>query len=117
MTDDSADEAFPSGISNRGKADYLTQAIGLDPALFHLDLPLPVDDWSMSEDASKLNAGLYLSDLRRQFFLLLFRENPHLLKTEAWAQHAEAEFWCLTFNRVITQRNTGYLVQEQRNLQ
>ena len=116
LSDDAPDDAFQSKISNKEKVAYIAEALRLNPAHFHLDLPLPLDDWQLSDDLSLISAGLYFSNLRRQFFSRLLDENPDLALTEAWTNHATAEYWNITFNREYGKRVFGVLVPETRRV-
>ncbi|USN15422.1 hypothetical protein KIKIMORA_02760 [Brevundimonas phage vB_BpoS-Kikimora] len=117
IQDENADEAFTTGISNAGKVRFIGVALGLDPELIHLDMPFTVEDWMVSDDASKLYAGLYLCELRRRFFVSLFREEPALRQGDAWRQHAEAEHWAQAFHRKLHLRENGTVVPDSRTLQ
>lgn len=116
LSDDAPDDAFMSKISNKAKVDYITQALRLDPAHFHLDLPLPLDDWQLSDDMSLISAGLYFSNLRRQFFARLMAQDPALEVTDVWTNHATAEYWNDAFNREFGKRSFGVLLPETRSL-
>lgn len=117
LSDDSPDEAFQSRISNKDKAAYIADALRLNPAHFHLDLPLPLDDWHLSDDLSLISAGLYFSYLRAQFFARLLDADPELMRTEAWRLHAEAEYWNRAFNHIYGKRVYGVILPEWRTLQ
>jgi hypothetical protein len=114
--DESPDETFFSKISNKAKVDYIVTALRLDPRAFHLDLPLPVEDWSLSDDMGLINAGLYLSDLRRQFFARLINMKPDLKRSSAFVKHGEAEFWAHEFNGLLSKRTSGRLLPDPRVL-
>lgn len=114
--DTSPDETFFTKVSNKAKVDYIVQALRLDPKAFHLDLPFPLEDWTMSDDMSLINAGLYFADLRRQFFARLLAEQPDLQTSDAWAIHADAEYWNHTFNTLLVKRRQGILIGDSRVL-
>ncbi|USN14859.1 hypothetical protein PAPPERLAPAPP_04900 [Brevundimonas phage vB_BpoS-Papperlapapp] len=114
LSDDSPDEAFQSRISNKDKVAYIAEALRLHPDHFHLDLPLPLDDWQLSDDLSLISAGLYFSYLRTLFFARLLDENPELTTTEAWSNHAAAEYWNRAFNREYGKRVHGILLPDSR---
>lgn len=116
LTDDAPDDAFQSKISNKAKAAYIAEALRIAPAHFHLDLPLPLDDWQLSDDLSLISAGLYFSNLRRQFFERLLDENPDLATTEVWTNHATAEYWNTAFNAEYAKRSYGILLPDARKV-
>ena len=116
VDDDAPDESFQSKISNKAKVAYITEVLRLDPAHFHLDLPLPLDDWQLSDDLSLISAGLYFSNLRRQFFARLLDDKPELATSEAWTNHATAEYWNLAFNREYGKRVLGMLIPDARRV-
>lgn len=113
---DLPDENYPSKISNKGKVQFICSRLGLPTTMFHLDIMLPIEDWIETEDRSILNAGLYLSDLRRQMFDAIFSKHPGARQTGAWKAEAEASFWCEEFNRRINAFNYGTLVADARVL-
>lgn len=112
--DRSPDETFYSKISNAKKAEYICQSLRLSPGAFHLDLPLPLEDWAESDDMSLINAGLYFADLRRQFYDKLITANRELETSPAWSHHAEAEFWNHAFNALLAKRSSGRLLADPR---
>lgn len=116
LSDETPDEAFQSRISNKDKVAYIAGALRLNPDHFHLDLPLPLDDWQLSDDLSLICAGLYFSYLRAQFFERLLAEQPDLTRSEAWGLHAQAEYWNRAFNREYGKRVHGVLLPDARAL-
>lgn len=114
--DEAPDSTFYSKISNRKKVDYICKSLRLAPHAFHLDLPLPLEDWALSDDLSLINCGLYFADLRRQFYEQLFYENDGLKDSPAFGRHAESEFWNHEFNRILAQRQQGALIPDPRVL-
>ncbi len=110
------DPTFYSKISNKKKVDYICKALRLAPTAFHLDLPMPFEDWALSDDMSLINCGLYFADLRRQFYFVVLRDNPEMERSVAWVTHADAEFWNNEFNRILAQRTSGTLIGESRVL-
>lgn len=114
--DDEPDETFYSKISNKRKTDYICDALRLAPNSFHLDLPLPLEDWAHSDDMSLINAGLYFSDMRRQFYSALINQDRTLMDSTVFGIHAEAEFWNFEFNRVLAKRRSGDLIGDPRVL-
>lgn len=113
--DENPDTSFYSGISNKKKVDYICKALPLAPMAFHLDLPLPLEDWALSGDVSMINSGLYFSDLRRQFYGRLITDHA-LMNSPAFGIHAEAEFWNYEFNRLLAKRTDGSLHSDPRVL-
>jgi hypothetical protein len=108
------DETFYSKISNNSKVEYICVALRMRPHAFHLDLPFPVEDWAASEDVSMNNCGLYLAELRRQFFGALLEEHPEFERTPVWLKYGEAEYWGQEFNHLVTKRRTGNLILDGR---
>lgn len=117
VQDENTDEAFTTGISNAGKVRFIGAALGFDPVLFNLDMPFAVEDWMVSEDASKLYSGLYLCEMRRRFFERLFQADPDLRRGDAWRQHAEAEHWARAFHHKLYLRENATVLKETRSLQ
>jgi hypothetical protein len=116
VDDDSRDDSFHSGISNRAKVAYMCDALRLNPANFNLDQPFPVEDWACSDSMALYNCGLYLCDLRRQFYAALIGQEPSMERSTAWVNHAEAEHWNHQFNRLIYKRGRGVLLDDPRVL-
>ena len=115
--DKTLDQSYPSlQVSNLTKVEYICKALRLDPRLFNLDLPLPMEDWAHSEDFSLHRSGLFFSDLRNQFYNTLLQQEPDLERSEAWRHKAEAEFWMVEFNKLIAKRRDGLLIPEWRVL-
>lgn len=110
------DETFHSHISNKLKVDYICKTLRLAPYAFHLDLPFPLEDWALSDDAGLINAGLYFSDLRRQFYEQLLREHRELENGPVFHAHGEAQFWNHEFNRVLNRKHSGVLLVDTRVL-
>lgn len=116
LSDDRPDDTFYSKVSNRDKTNYVCQTLRITPNSFHLDLPLPFEDWALSDDMSLLNAGLFVADMRRQFYEALMTEHKELRDSPAFANHADAEFWNHEFNRLIAKRKHGVHLPEPRIL-
>lgn len=114
--DETPDDSFYTKVSNKQKVDYICQAIRIAPNAFHLDLPLPLEDWSLSEDMSLINSGLYIADMRRQFYEVLLNEHVALRNGPAFGNHAESEFWAFEFNRLIAKRRQGIMLPDPRLL-
>jgi hypothetical protein len=114
--DESPDTTFYSKISNKRKVDYICKALRLAPHAFHLDLPLPLEDWALSDDLSLINCGLYFADLRRQFYGRVIQENPSLENSPMFAMQGEAEYWNHEFNKILAQRQQGSLIADGRVL-
>ncbi|AFU88050.1 hypothetical protein CcrColossus_gp180 [Caulobacter phage CcrColossus] len=114
--DKDPDSTFHSKISNHAKTEYICQALRLDPRAFNLDLPFPLEDWNSSSDMSLINAGLYFTDMRRQFFEALVAEHAEHRHGDAWVKQGEAEFWCVEFNRTLHKRLSGIVIGDSRVL-
>lgn len=114
--DEKPDDTLSTRRSNRAKVDYICTALRIDPTTFHLDIPFPLEDWLMSDDMSLLTSGLYFACLRREFLETLLETTPALRQTEAFKQHADAQYWNFAFNFHVTKRNTGELVSDPRVL-
>jgi hypothetical protein len=114
--DDREDRSFYTGISHKAKVSYICEALRLSRGAFNLDLPLPLEDWALSDDMSLITSGLYVGVLRREFYERLFGERPDLRHGAAWAHHADAEFWSSEFNRIIHKRGQGVLIEDARVL-
>jgi hypothetical protein len=114
--DQNPDDSFYSKISNKEKVDYICHALRVAPNAFHLDLPLPLEDWAHSDDLSLINCGLYFADMRRQFYERLLNEHKELRMSTAFGNHAEAEFWNFEFNRILARRRQGMLLADTRSL-
>uniref|UniRef100_A0AB74UNF5 Uncharacterized protein n=1 Tax=Caulobacter phage BL57 TaxID=3348355 RepID=A0AB74UNF5_9VIRU len=113
IADPRADERYTRKLSNRDKAAFVCGVIGHPPAAFDLDLPFPVEDWIASDDNSLVVAGLYLSDLRVQFYEAL-EVKPD--DEAGFVRQGEAEFWYHGFNVMVERRAHGVLVTDGRVL-
>lgn len=113
--DDTADKRYQNGLTNRQKTKFICEVLRHPEAAFDLDLPFPVEDWIASDDNSLVVAGLYLSDLRKQFYgrLIDGKVNP---ETDLWQAMAEAEFWQHSFNVMVTRRLHACLIVDGRTL-
>ncbi len=116
VADAAPDESFYSKISNKAKAAYICKAIHMPARAFFVDVAFPVDDWVTSGDVGLITSGLYLADLRRQFYALLLREGLVAENSPAWAEHGKAEFWAHAFNFALARRTTGALPMDPRVL-
>lgn len=114
VSNDRPDLSFHNNISNKAKVAYICEVLRLEPGQFRLDLPFPVEDWALSDDRAILNCGLYLNDLRLQFYGGLIHEDRARERSELWARHAEAEYWAPTFNGLVTRRGAGVLQPDTR---
>jgi len=115
IKDKTKDERYNGGVSNAVKADYICRVLAHPREAFDLDLPFPYEDWAKEDNQGKINAGLYLCDLRVQFYgaVLERSQDPH---SEVWLKHAEAEFWCEAFNTLTHVRQFGYLLEDDRDI-
>jgi hypothetical protein len=108
------DDTFYSKISNREKVQYICGVTRMAPKAFHLDLPLPLEDWAHTDDVSLVNCGLYFSDMRRQFYDTLLRDHEELRQGRAWKLHAESEFWAFEFNCLLAKMRQGVILTDPR---
>lgn len=116
VNDETRDTGFYNGISNTNKVGYICEAIGMKREYFNLDLPLPFEDWEQSQDASRAQAGLYMANMRLDFFDKLFETHPDMKRGEAWMHHTQAEYWAQKFNAVVHRRSSGILIGDVRVL-
>jgi hypothetical protein len=107
------DVRYARKLSNRDKTHFLCGVLRHPPQAFDLDLPFPVEDWVASDDNSLLVAGLYLSDLRLQFYAAL-EVKPD--DEHGFVRQGEAEFWHHAFNVMVERRSNGVLVSDGRVL-
>lgn len=116
VNDAEPDDSFYSKVSNKAKAAYICKAAGVPPRAFYVDVAFPVEDWAVSGDVGLITSGLYLADLRRQFYALLLREGLVAENSPAWAEHGKAEFWAHAFNFALARRTSGALPIDPRVL-
>lgn len=116
VKDDRPDNSYFSKIANTEKVAYICRAVGIPASLFNIDTPFPIEDWALSGDAGLLNCGLYLNDLRRQFYGKLLNTGAVPENSPAWAEHAKAEFWSFSFNFAVIRRSSGDLTIDSRVL-
>lgn len=107
VDDQSPDAAFYSKISNAAKVDFICRAVGLHKRAFYVDVPFPIEDWAQSGEQGLIMSGLYLADLRRQFYGRLLREKIVPESSPAWLAHGKAEFWSYAFNHALARKNSG----------
>lgn len=113
--DDSADKRYVNGLSNAAKAQYICKAIGYPQGVFNIEVPFPIEDWLISDDQSLICSGLYLNDLRCQFYAGVEAEMPEQ-KERVWPKAGEAEFWQHAFNTTMQKRQVGRLLDDYRVL-
>jgi hypothetical protein len=108
------DDRFYTGISNTEKVDFICETTRLQRSAFSLDMPLPIEDWSCSDDQSLIIAGLFLASLREDFYERLFESHPETRHGPAWANQAEAEYWFLRLNAIVHKRSQGIVLVDMR---
>ncbi|AFO71696.1 hypothetical protein CcrKarma_gp143 [Caulobacter virus Karma] len=107
------DARYARKLSNRDKTMFVCGVLNHPASAFDLDLPFPIEDWIASDDNSLVCAGLYLTDLRLQFYEALA---PAQDDEQAFVRQGEAEFWYHRFNVMIERRAHGVLVTDGRVL-
>lgn len=106
-----------ANLSNLKKVEYICGVLNYPQAAFDLDLPLPIEDWLASDDLSIVSSGLYLSDLRTQFYgRILASDEEDLDKTDAWAKQGQAEWWQFRFNQLLNRRRSAAFIKDPRVL-
>lgn len=113
--DDTPDRRYTGGMTNAVKTQYICHILGYPPNGFDLDLPFPVEDWMASDDQSLINCGLYLNDLRSQFYQAMMRESG-ATRGSLFLKHGNAEFWRFAFNAESHQRLMGNILMDDRTL-
>jgi hypothetical protein len=113
--DESRDSRFSGGISNAQKTHYICGVLKYPEEAFDLDIPFPIEEWASGNDQSRINIGLYLSDLRVQFYEAVMDEKDEHSQP-LWAKHAEAEFWREAFNMLLHLRQFGSLLDDERDV-
>lgn len=116
IRDEQPDERYGNGMTNLAKTQFVCRVMRYPEAGFDLDLPFPVEDWLASEDNAVICGGLYLSDLRVQFYNRSLEKDPSLRDT-LWPKHAEAEFYQQAFNALVFRRLNGAMLADNRILQ
>ncbi|UTC29929.1 hypothetical protein BAJUN_03270 [Bajunvirus bajun] len=109
------DPRYEQEVSNATKVTYICGCIGYPEPAFDLETPFPVDDWLMSEDKGLLCAGLYLNDMREQFYALTLKREPER-RVELFGKQGEAEFWRQSFHVRLTRRERGVVIPDSRVL-
>lgn len=113
--DDAPDRRYAGNMTNKLKVEFVCNVMGYPSKVFDLELPFPVEDWLASDDNSKVVSGLYLNDLRVQFFSDLAETGPEA-KQRVWKPLAEAEFWKFQFNNMLHRRMHGQVLRDNRVL-
>lgn len=113
--DETPDERYANGMTNQAKTHFVCQAMRYPDKAFDLDLPFPVEEWAASDDNALICAGLYLSDLRVQFYSKCLAAAP-ANRQYLWPKHAEAEYWHRALNALIFRRLNGAIYEDWRTL-
>lgn len=113
--DDTPDQRYANGMSNLTKTRFVCKVMQYPEPGFDLDLPFPIEEWLASDDNAMICAGLYLSDLRMQFYSKRLGAAPER-RESLWPRQAEAEFWQMQFNGLIFRRLNGSIVDDRRVL-
>lgn len=109
------DERYSQKVSNANKVLFICEALTYPQAAFDLEVAFPIDDWLVSEDLGYLCAGLYLNDLREQFFEMMVRKQPDR-RDDLFQAQAKAEFYKSAFHRVLTRKERGVIITDKRVL-
>lgn len=109
------DKTYAKGITNAQKTAFICDVVAHRREAFDLELPFPMEDWIASDDNSLVCAGLYLNDMRLQFYQVLAQDEEK--DEQAFIRVAEAEFWHFAFNKQVNRRLNGILMQDGRALQ
>lgn len=115
-SDETIDDRFGSNLSNRLKVDYICGVIGYPIKAFDLEVAFPLEDWSVADDMSLLFAGLYLTDLRQQFYARQLRYDKEAADGRLFAPIGASRFWLFTFQKKIKARTEGFALLDGRTL-
>lgn len=113
--DDAPDDKYLSRMSNRDKVTFITRVLDYPEKGFDLTLAFPMEDWLGSDDNAMVCAGLYLNDLREQYFREALAQEPEA-QGELWTRHAEAEHFRDLFNAQVQRRLNGRMISDRRVL-
>lgn len=106
VNDDTPDPRYMLKRSNKQKIVAICKVTGEAREKFHITEGGPFDSWLKSLDRDRLTAGLYLSDLRVQFFGELakkVKDRDDVIDGFL----ATSEWWYDKFSDVIATLNTG----------
>lgn len=113
--DETVDARYQAqNLTNKSKVDYICGVVGYPLKIFDLEIPFPIEDWIGADDNSIISAGLYLADLRAQFYEKQMASEGTSPLARVWERHAEAEFWQFRFNQMLHRRQRGLLLQDPR---
>lgn len=108
ITDHRLDLRYVQPISNRDKVSLLCAFLGEDPDDFDLNSPFPLVEWINKLDLGMLRAGVYVSDMRVQFYLLVMQGMAEKdVRPELWENHALAVYWTKKFDDAIYRHQKG----------
>jgi hypothetical protein len=110
------DDRYSSRLSNQDKVAYICKALAYPEEVFDVEVPFPIEDWYHSDDAGLVNSGLYICDLRSQFYLAILGLKGEKAAGEMWLKHAESEYWQNTFNALAARKMHGIVMIDTREL-
>lgn len=114
-SDQTRDDRFTGNVSNAQKTRYICIVLDYPENAFDLDVPFPIEDWMATDNNGLINAGLYISDLRVQFYGAVLR-HTRAKGGPVWVKHADAEFWRDAFNAQSHMRMFGALIEDEREI-
>lgn len=112
VDDQRPDHRYTHSISNRQKVGYICSRLNVGMDDFDLTHEYPVLTWFVTQDGDDLLAGMYLCDLREQFYERVIKDMKPT-KPQPHQRMAEAEFWFDKFSDAIYTLNTGRMAPKK----
>ncbi len=109
------DTRFEQRIPNARKVQFICGVCRYPEKIFDVEVAFPLDDWYQSGDMGLLHAGLYLADLRMQFYGRQVQIDKSL-KDALFTELAEAEHYRFAFQQLLTRKVDGMHVIDGRVL-
>ena len=107
VSDKRLDFRYAEPINNADKVELICEILPFEVAEFDLAMDFPLETFSNSNDTALLRCGLYIADMRREFYGLIIGSSPETVRHDVWEAQAAAEYWMEQFDAIMYRRQTG----------
>lgn len=107
-------DRFNITASNAARAEFICDVLRIKPEEFSLLLPLPYDEWLVSEDLALVRAGMFLTDMLLSAYI---RVKVDCAKPDLFFEEiGELEWWVSAFANRHNRIDKGFPAVDTRTL-